>query len=181
MGWRNTPETFGTLTKTLHWVMALLVIGLLGVGLWMGGLENNPTKFRIYALHKSFGICVLALVFTRMLWHVYSRKPGFVEGMKPWEKLAAHAAHIFLYIAMIGMPLTGWLMSSAKGYTVTVFFTFDLPHLMGENEKLAGIFAQTHTYLGYTLIAAVAVHIGAALKHHVINKDATLKRMLPFQ
>ena len=181
MGWRNTPQRFGTLTKTLHWVMALLVICLLGVGLWMGGLENNPTKFQIYALHKSFGICVLALVFTRILWHIYSRKPGFVDGMKPWEKLAAHAAHIFLYIAMIGMPLSGWLMTSAKGYTVTVFFTFDLPKLIGENEKLGGLLAQIHLFLGYALIAAIAVHIGAALKHHFINKDTTLKRMLPFQ
>jgi cytochrome b561 len=181
MGWRNTPESFGTLTKTLHWVMALFVIGLLGIGLWMTGLENSPDKFKIYALHKSFGICVLALVFARILWHVYSRKPGFVDGMKPWEKLAAHAAHIFLYLAMIVMPLSGWLMSSAKGYTVTVFFTFDLPHLISENEEWGKLFSETHELLGYALIAAVAVHVGAALKHHFVNKDATLKRMLPFK
>lgn len=181
MGWRNTPQNFGTLTKTLHWLMALLVIGLLGVGLWMEGIDDLPTKIKVFALHKSFGICVLALVFTRILWHIYSRKPGFVDGMKPWEKLAAQAAHIFLYIAMIGMPLSGWLMSSAKGYTVTVFFTFDLPNLIGEDKALGRLFGQTHELLGYALIAAVAVHIGAALKHHLINKDATLKRMLPFQ
>lgn len=181
MGWRNTPESFGTLTKILHWAMALLVIGLLGVGLWMEGLENSPDKFRIYALHKSFGICVLALVFVRIFWHTYSRKPGFVDGMKPWEKLAAHAAHIFLYIATIVMPLSGWLMSSAKGYTVTVFFTFDLPHLIGESDKLGAFFATTHWLLGYALIAAIAVHVSAALKHHFVNKDNTLRRMLPFK
>jgi len=180
MGVRNTPESFGILTKTLHWVMALLVIGLLAVGLLMGGLDGG-TKFKVYALHKSFGICVLALVFVRVIWHVYSRKPGFVEGMKPWEKLAAHAAHVFLYIAMFVMPLSGWLMSSAKGYTVTVFSTVDLPHLIAESDMLAKLFSQTHQLLAYALIAAVAVHIGAALKHHFINKDATLKRMMPFK
>lgn len=180
MGWRNTPDRYGTLSKVLHWVLALLVIGLLCVGMLMEDLDTG-TKFKVYALHKSFGICVLALVFVRILWHVYSRKPGFVDGMKPWEKLAAHAAHIFLYIAMIVMPMTGWLMSSAKGYTVTVFSTFDLPHLIAENKELGKLFAETHELLAYALIAAVAIHIGAALKHHVINKDATLKRMLPFK
>src|SRR5690606_16001102 len=112
-------------------------------GLWMEGIDDLPTKIKVFALHKSFGICVLALVFTRILWHIYSRKPGFVDGMKPWEKLAAQAAHIFLYIAMIGMPLSGWLMSSAKGYTVTVFFTFDLPNLIGEDKALGRLFGQT--------------------------------------
>lgn len=180
MRWRNSTTGFGAITKTLHWVMALLVIAILGVGLWMTGLPLGPDKFKIYALHKSFGFCVLMLVIARMVWHIYSKKPGFVEGMKTWERLAAHAAHIFLYLAMLAMPLSGWLMSSAKGYTVTIFFTFDLPHLIGENEALGKVFATTHWVLGYAMIAAVAVHIGAALKHHFINKDETLRRMLPF-
>lgn len=180
MGWRNTPESFGKVSKLLHWIMAVLVIVLLAVGLTMGGLDM-PLKFKVYALHKSFGICVLALVVCRIIWHIYSRRPGFVEGMKPWEKIAAHAAHVFLYVAMIGMPLSGWLMSSAKGYTVTVFSTLDLPHLIGESKELARLFSTTHEWLAYALIAAVAAHIGAALKHHFINKDATLTRMLPFK
>lgn len=180
MRWRNSTTGFGAVSKALHWVMALLVIGILGVGLWMTGLPLGPDKFRIYALHKSFGFCVLMLVIVRMAWHLYSKKPGFVEGMKPWERLAAQAAHVFLYLAMLGMPLSGWLMSSAKGYTVTVFFTFDLPHLIGESEKLGQFFSTAHWVLAYALIAAVAVHIGAALKHHFINKDETLRRILPF-
>jgi len=182
MQWRNSDTQFGTVTKTFHWVMALLVIGLLCVGLWMGTIPASELalKIKVYGLHKSIGISVLLLVFARIFWHLYAKKPSFVAGMKPWEKLAASAAHIFLYIAMLVMPLSGWTMSSAKGRSVEFFNLFKLPDLVAKNEALGKNLATLHWALAWALIAAITVHVLAALKHHFINKDITLKRMLPF-
>lgn len=178
MSIKNTVEQFGKISKGFHWLMALMVMALLAVGLVMDDL-SGVTKLRVYNLHKSFGIMVLALVLCRIGWHVYSRRPKPVAGLKKYEIFAAHAVHYFLYVAMIGMPLTGWLFSSAFERPVSVFGLFTLPDLIEPNQELGKQLKEVHEILGYTLIGAIAAHIAAAFKHHFINKDATLKRMLP--
>lgn len=180
MEFKNSPEKYGAVTKTLHWLTSITVIVLLCVGIYMTRAEKNAGLFAIYGLHKSFGICVLTVTFIRVLWHVYSKKPPLVASLKPWEKLAAHAGHFFLYICLFGMPLSGWTMSSAFGRPVSVFGFGPLPDLVGKNQELAEKLAAVHEYLGYSLIAMILLHVGAALKHHVLDKDPTLKRMLPF-
>ena len=175
---KNTPDSYGHVSKGFHWGMALIIVALLAVGLTMGDYALS-LKLKAYNLHKSFGILVLFLVLLRIFWHVFSKKPGFVPGLKPWEKWAATGAHLFLYAAMIGMPIAGWLMSSAAGRPVEVFGLFTLPDLIGKSDQNRDLFATIHEYLGYALIAAICVHAGAALKHHFISKDATLRRMLP--
>jgi cytochrome b561 len=177
---KNTKERYGTVTKTLHWVTALCVLGLLGVGLYMDEIHDLSVKLRVYNLHKSFGICVLSLTVFRVVWHFYSRKPAYIATLKSWEKAGARLVHSFLYVALIGMPLTGWLMSSAAGRSVSVFGLFVLPDLVTVNKQLGDFFYEAHGYLAYALMAAIAGHAAAALKHHFIDKDLTLKRMLPF-
>ncbi|MDF3023734.1 MAG: Cytochrome [Alphaproteobacteria bacterium] len=177
---KNSPEKYGAVSKTFHWLTSITVLCLLGVGLYMVRADKNAALIPIYGLHKSFGILVLTATFFRVLWHVYSKKPPLVRGMALWERVAAHAGHFFLYICLFGMPLSGWIMSSAFGRTVTVFGVLPLPNLVEKNDGLAENLSALHEYLAYALIGMIAVHIGAALKHHFISKDATLKRMLPF-
>lgn len=177
---RNSPEKYGAVTKTLHWLTSITVICLLGIGLYMVRAEKSASLFQIYGLHKSLGILVLTATILRVLWHVYSRKPPFVAGIPLWERAAAHAGHAFLYVCLFGMPLSGWTMSSAFGRSVTLFNTVQLPDLVEKNQELAERLAAFHEYLAYALIGMIALHVGAALRHHFIAKDATLKRMLPF-
>lgn len=177
---KNSPEKYGAVTKTFHWLTGITVVCLLAVGLYMTRAEKGPALFQIYGLHKSFGILVLTATFFRVLWHVYSKKPPLVAGMALWERAAAHAGHAFLYICLFGMPLSGWTMSSAFGRSVKLFDTVPLPDLVGKNLELAEKLAALHEYLAYALIGMIALHAAAALKHHFISKDATLKRMLPF-
>lgn len=181
MQYRNSPEKYGAVSKAFHWLTSLTVIALLCVGLYMTNAGKSASLFSLYDLHKSFGICVLTATFLRVLWHVYSKKPALVDSMKPWEKLAANAGHLFLYVCLFGMPLSGWLMSSAYGRSVKVFGFGPLPDLVAKDESgLAPKLSGVHEYLAWALIAMILLHAGAALKHHFIDKDVTLKRMLPF-
>lgn len=177
---KNTPDKYGAVTKALHWVTAPLILGMLGVGLYMTGLDDLGQKLVLYPLHKSVGVCVLVLVLLRIVWHLYSKKPPLPASLKAWEKAAALAVHLLLYVCLVGMPLSGWLLSSAAGRTVSVFNMFKLPDLVGQNENLADIFGETHEILGWTLIGLIIVHVFGALKHRFIDKDKTLQRMLPF-
>lgn len=177
---KNSPEKYGAVTKTFHWLTSITVICLLGIGLYMVRAEKGPALLQIYGLHKSFGILVLTATFLRVLWHVYSKKPALVGGMAAWERAAAHAGHFFLYICMLGMPLSGWLMSSAFERSVKLFGLVQLPDFVQPNPELAETLSEVHEYLAYALIGMIVLHAAAALKHHFISKDATLKRMLPF-
>src|SRR3972149_6101081 len=113
---KNPPAQYGAVTKSLHWITALLVILLLAAGLYMTGLPDSPDKLKIYGLHKAGGITVLALTFCRILWHVISKKPQPVETLKPWEKYLSQALHALFYVLLIALPLTGWLRSSAANF-----------------------------------------------------------------
>jgi cytochrome b561 len=179
MQFKNTPERYGAISKSFHWLMAFTIIFMLCLGFYMGGAEELTDKIKLYGLHKSIGVAILILVTLRVLWHLYSKRPPLVDGMKPREKLAAHAGHIFLYLAMFGMPMSGWLLSSAAGRSVSFFGLFTLPDLIAPDDALRDIFGAMHYFLAFGLIAMIIGHVGAALKHHFISKDATLKRMLP--
>lgn len=174
---RNTSDSFGAVHKLLHALVALLVIALICVGLYMGEMEFSPDKLKIYALHKSFGICVLTLAALRVAWRLANPRPAMLGPEVKWERALAHTVHVFLYVAMFAMPLSGWLMSSAKGFSVSVFGLFTLPDMIAPNEDLGELFEEIHEITAWCLIAAIALHAGGALKHHFIYRDATLKRM----
>lgn len=177
MALKNTIDSYGWLARLLHWTVGIIIICLLAVGLWMGGLEP-PFKYEVYGLHKSFGILVLILVAFRLSWRLMNTTPTMPQSMDVFQRTAAHAVHFFLYVAMLVMPLSGWAMSSAGGYPVSLFGLFQLPPLVEKNKELGMLFHDVHEYLGFALIAAVIVHTGAALLHHFYYKDNVLKRML---
>ena len=177
MALKNTKESYGLISKAFHWLSAFIILALIVVGLYMGSIPYSPFKLEIYALHKSFGLLVLWLVGLRILWKLLTVKPEAHPNHQWWEKLLAKITHVFLYIAMIGMPLSGWLMSSAGEYPVP-FFGLQMPDLVGKDKELAGLMQDTHKILAYMLIVAVGLHAAGALKHHFIDKDTTLVRMM---
>ena len=169
---------YNILSKLFHWTIAALILGLLVVGFYMEGLERSPFKFEIYGWHKSFGLLVLWLAGLRIIWCSFTQKPKPLETHKPWEKALSKAMHIFLYVAMVGMPLSGWFMSASGGHSVS-FFGLEMPNIMAENKAINSLSKQTHNWLGYILILAIMLHVIGALKHHVIDNDMTLRRMSP--
>ncbi len=179
MIWRNTAQKFGIIHQSLHWIIAILVIAMICVGLYMEEMENGPKLFKIYALHKSVGITVLALVVLRLIWVLSSKHPQSLPNHRAWEKFLAKAIHGLLYVALLAMPLSGWIMSSAKGFSVSVFGLFTLPDLVHPDKGLAQFAVGVHEYAAWILIAMIALHVAGALKHHIIDRDDTLKRMIP--
>ncbi|HEU4839312.1 MAG TPA: cytochrome b/b6 domain-containing protein [Micavibrio sp.] len=172
----NTEEEYGLIARLFHWLIAVIVIGLLPLGLFMTGMENSPLKFEIYAVHKSFGLLVFFLGLGRLVWRFISPPPDHLETHEHWEVTLASASHFWLYVCIIAMPLTGWLMSSAQEFPVP-FFGAQLPHLIGKDEHLGELFRDAHGIIAYTLLFVLGLHVAGALKHHIIDKDETLSRM----
>ena len=165
--------------KSLHWLMALLLIGLLVLGFYMAGLPLSPDKLRLYSWHKWAGVTVFVLLGFRLLWRVTHRPPALPASMSAPMQLAAHAGHFVLYALMIAIPLSGWLMSSAKGIQTVYFGVLPIPDLLEKNKELGNLLQTVHMGLNLLFVAVIAGHIGAALKHHFIDRDDILKRMLP--
>ena len=169
-------QSYNSISKVLHWGVAFLILGLLFVGFYMKGLVP-PFKFEVYGVHKALGMVVLATAVLRIIWKHASKSPKALDTHAKWEKFLSKTIHIVLYILMVAMPLSGWMMSSAGGYPVSFFGLFEFPAIVGENKQIGGIAHQAHTVIAYALIICVGLHIVGALKHHVIDKDLTMTRM----
>lgn len=165
--------------KALHWGIAVLIFGMLALGFYMTGLSLSPTKLQLYSWHKWVGVSVFVLVVLRLAWRVAHRPPALPSHMAPIERLAAHLGHHLLYLVMFAIPLSGWLMSSAKGFQTVWFGVLPIPDLVAKDKALGDLLQTVHLALNFVLIAVLLGHIGAALKHHFINKDEVLTRMLP--
>lgn len=175
----SSPSRYGGVAITLHWVVALLILGLLGVGLWMTELKASPFKIQVYGWHKAIGLTVLTLAALRLIWRVTHRPPDLPAAIPRWQRLAAGISHWSLYGLMLAMPLTGWLQNSAAGFPLTWFGLFKVPPLIARDRDAFAFWQDVHQALAYTLMALIALHVAAAIKHHFINRDDVLKRMLP--
>lgn len=174
---RNTESHYGSVTILLHWIMAILIIGLLILGLYMVPLPISREKLKFYRWHKEFGMLVLMLIVLRVAWRLSNITPSLAS-LPLWEKFAARSVHYAFYVFMFAMPISGWMMSSAAGFSVSFFGLFLLPDLVSPDENLRIALTEIHKWLGYLLIATLFLHVGASLKHHFINKDDILRRML---
>jgi len=171
-----------TLTAiAIHWGMALLLITLFVVGLYMHELKFSPFKLQVYAWHKWAGVTAFILVMLRLAWRVKHRPPALPWTMSKMTKLGAHIGHGMLYFLMIAIPLSGWLMSSAKGFQTVYFGVLPIPDLLSKDKALGDLLETTHMVLNYSMAAILVGHIGAAIKHHVVDKDDVLRRMLPWR
>ena len=180
MSLKNTADRWGGVSKTLHWLIALLILALGIVGLLMGELPKTPKYFWVYTAHKSIGISVLALVALRLLWRLHAGAPKPVPGTPSWQERMASATHWLLYVLMFAIPLAGWLYDSASGLRpFKLFGLFEMPKLVAPSDQAAQLSHALHEWGFWALILLVLAHAGAALYHHVHQRDATLARMLP--
>lgn len=171
-----TPDRYTRTAVLLHWLVALLIFAAFPLGVYMADLPFSPTKLQLYSYHKWIGITVLLLVAVRLAWRATHAAPAAAPAPR-WQQAAAAATHHLLYVLMVAVPLTGWLMSSAKGFQTVWFGVLPLPDLVAKDKALGDLLQTVHKLLNFTLVALVAVHIGAALKHHFIDKDGLLSRM----
>jgi cytochrome b561 len=178
----NTERRYGAVAIVLHWLMAVLLITLVASGLYMVNLPDvgfDTSKITLILYHKELGILALALVTVRLVWRIGNALPQLVENLPDWQKVIARFVHLSFYGLMFALPITGWLMSSATGIPVSFLGLFNLPDLISYNDHLFQTFIEIHKWLGYALIVFILIHVGAALRHHFIFKDETLKKMLP--
>ena len=176
---KNTPEQWGAISKLLHWLVAVLVVLMAWLGLTMGDLPNGPDKVATYALHKSIGLTILGLVVLRLGWRLYAGAPRPVPGTPAWQDRVAGISHWSLYLLLLAMPLSGWMLNSAAGFPLQWVGLGRIPALVGENHELRERAEDMHELLFWILALLVLTHVAAALFHHVFQRDATLLRMLP--
>lgn len=174
---KNTQTRYGISAIFLHWLMAVLIVGLLALGLYMTNLPISLQKLTLYGWHKEYGLLALFLVALRLTWRLGNVLPSL--SLPLWEKWAARSVHAAFYVMMFAMPLTGWLMTSASGLPVSFFGLFVMPDLIAADERSRQLLQMVHEWIGYLFILLICLHIAAALKHHFIDKDDILRRMLP--
>ncbi|MDO5057328.1 MAG: cytochrome b [Lautropia sp.] len=163
----------------LHWLIALGLFGLVGLGFYMTGMSMSPTKLKMFSWHKWAGVTLFVLVLVRLAWRIIKRPPPLPAETPAMMKLAAHGGHLALYGLMLAIPLSGWLMSSAKGFQTVWFGVLPLPDLIGRDLALGKQLADVHLMLNILMLVIVGGHALAALAHQFIKKDGTLYRMLP--
>ncbi|MDK2123210.1 cytochrome b [Parachitinimonas caeni] len=173
-----TPVRYTLTARILHWLMVLLILGAFALALSFDDMPLSPRKLQYINYHKWLGITVLWLVAVRLLWRLKHPAPELPAHMPKHEKMLAHLGHIGLYVLMFGVPIGGWLMSSAKGFPVVYLGLIPLPDLIGKNEELGKLLKEGHELFAWGLLLLAAGHAAAALKHHFIDKDDVLRRML---
>ncbi|WP_045737322.1 cytochrome b [Xanthomonas sp. MUS 060] len=177
---KNTADRWGSVSQTMHWLIALLILLLGVVGLTMGELPRTPRYFWVYTAHKSLGLTVLALVVFRLGWRVYAGTPAPIAGTPGWQARIASATHALLYLMIFAIPLSGWLYDSSSGLRPLRWFgLIDVPKLSAPDAHLRALSHSVHEWGFWALIVIVLAHAGAAFYHHLFQRDATLTRMLP--
>ena len=174
----ETGGRYGGAAIALHWLTAVLIVANIALGLSMVPLAITPRKLQWYAWHKWIGITVFLLTCARLGWRWVRPAPPPVA-MPEWQRRAAEVTQVLMYALLLVIPVSGWLYSSATGVQVVYLGLVPLPDLVPSNKALASVLKATHVTLNFTLFALVCVHSAAALKHHFVDRDPALTRMLP--
>lgn len=175
--WRNNRDSWGRLSRLLHWSTAGLVFLQLMLGLLAVSWPLSPLKLDLFVWHKSFGMLVLALTLLRLGWRWANPVPRLPATMPAWQRRLAHLTHALLYGLLLALPLTGWLINSAANIPFRIFWLVPLPDLLAPDRQLAELFKTSHAVLIVLLLALLGLHIGAALYHHYRRHDGVLLRM----
>nr|WP_113868047.1 cytochrome b [Brenneria salicis]NMN91229.1 cytochrome b561 [Brenneria salicis ATCC 15712 = DSM 30166]RBP60442.1 cytochrome b561 [Brenneria salicis ATCC 15712 = DSM 30166]RLM30070.1 cytochrome b [Brenneria salicis ATCC 15712 = DSM 30166] len=179
MLWRNTSSRYGHVSILLHWISALTIYGMFALGLWMVTLGYyNDWYHRAPEIHKSIGVLLFALIIFRLVWRFISPPPAPLNSYSTLTRISATLAHIALYVVLLGILISGYLISTAEGQPVSVFGWFSIPATLSGLTDQADIAGTVHLYLAWAVVILSVLHGLAALKHHFIDGDTTLKRML---
>jgi len=174
---KNTTDSFGLIARFFHWIVFLMVIGVIIGGEIAADMPNGPGKAEMIGMHKSFGFTILILVLLRLLWRLINPRPRDL-GTSSFQNQIGHSMHIFLYSLLLAQPAIGMLMSQAFGKPVSPFGMFNMPIFINENIRLGKMLLEIHETLWVVLAISVGIHAAAALKHHFIEKNRTLMRMI---
>jgi cytochrome b561 len=174
----STAVRYNGLSKTLHWVIALLAFSQLAMGKFFEVEADESGS--LFDWHTAFGLSVLALMVVRLVWRVTHTVPALPRNTPGWQQIAARATHIAFYGLLIALPITGWLMTSVEGDAVSFFGWFTVPSLpVPGGEASEDFLEETHELLGNVLLVLAGIHVLAGLKHHYIDRDDVLRRMMP--
>jgi cytochrome b561 len=176
---RNPPDRWGAVSQSLHWLIVAGVVVMATLGLSMTDLPDTPHKVRMYALHKSIGLTIFALMLLRLAWRLHAGAPRALDGMPRWQRRVASATHAALYALLLAMPASGWLINSSSGFPLHWFGLVRVPQFGGRDDALNAVATNLHQGMFWTLLALALLHAGAALWHHLVQRDPTLARMLP--
>lgn len=175
----NTPESWGAVSKLLHWAIVLMILGQFTLALLADRLPLGIEKIALLSRHKSLGITILGLALLRLAWRAAFPVPALPAHTKPVERSLARGTHVALYGLLIAMPLSGWLMSSARNFPVSWFGIVQLPDLISPGDAAYRAMHETHEAIAALLLLVALLHVAGALKHHFIYRDNVLRRMLP--
>ncbi|TVQ42051.1 MAG: cytochrome b [Wenzhouxiangella sp.] len=176
---RNTTSRYGLVSQGFHWLIVALILFQYTWAWRIDQAEGIRVRFELVTQHKTIGMVVLGLAILRVLWRLFNRPPPLPEAMRAWERVAARAGHWGLYLLIFAVPLSGWMYSSAAGYADFWWGPVSFPSLVEPSETLEDSLHLVHQALAISLGVLALIHALAALRHHFINKDDVLRRMLP--
>lgn len=178
MTWKNTSTEYGSVAKFLHWLIFLLIFAMLTIGFLMDDIGNEVIRAQVFNAHKLVGLSVLLLMILRLIWALTNPKPVLPVGTPRWQKVFERLGHGLIYLALLVMPVAGWVMSSAAGKPPHLFpWVLALPVPVDTSLKETAAFV--HYWLAIVIIALISLHVIAALYHHFVKKDNVLLRMMP--
>ncbi len=179
---KNSLDSYGTMSKVIHWIMALGIIMLIVVGIYMTGLDKeDPSRLQIYGMHKSFGALMMMLIIVRLIWLRITPAPALPSVFNAKEQMLTKGVHKLLYLLMLVVPFSGYIMSNAGGYPIKFFGLFELPALVGKSKAIGGFAHEAHEILGFVMLAFILLHMAGAIKHRLQDKGGEsdiLNRML---
>jgi cytochrome b561 len=175
----NGKDRYGWVAQMLHWLTALAIVGMFPFAWWMTDLPLGLQKLEMYGLHKSVGVLVLIVTTGRLVWRAINPKPEFL-GTAEWQRKASDATHYAMYGCLLALPIIGILQSNAANFPISVFGLFVVPSLIEPDRALVEPLSDAHEVVGIVLLVLLGLHVAAALKHHMFDRDDTLRRMMPF-
>ncbi len=178
MPWKNNATRFGVIAIVLHWLVALTVFGLFAMGWWMTGLDYYDSWYKLTPWwHKSIGMLLFLVVLLRLGWRLFTPPPPPPASHRPWEIKLAHLVHPLLYVLLLTTMLSGYFISTADNRPIAVFDWFSIPATITSIPNQADMAGWIHLVVACSLLGLALLHAVGALKHHFIDRDATLKRI----
>jgi cytochrome b561 len=174
-----SPHKYGAIAMLFHWLLALMIILALGLGWYMTGLPFSLARVKLFNWHKWLGMSILLIAALRLLWRLRHPAPRLPGSMAGWEATLAHLSHGLMYVLFFAVPLIGWARSNAAGFPIVYLGLVPFPDLVGKDKALAESLKQAHAIGAYMFGALVVLHVAAAVKHAVIDKDGVFSRMIP--
>ncbi len=176
---RNTTSSWGSVSRSFHWILAAVIIGMLAYGWWMNHIPARGDRLFYRTIHADIGYVVLLLMVLRLIWKIFNPAPALPSGTPRWQRVMAHISHWALYIVTIAVAMLGWAHSGAHTPDYSSWFgLFHVPQITSPDKAAANAFEDRHIWAAYVLLALIVIHLVAALWHHFVRRDRVAARMI---